>query len=742
MTISAIPPVSTLDNDGSVTVLPVDFSVQQADDLQVYVDDTLLTNGVHYQFTAPVGENEASVTLFQPVRAGRYVLIRESDLSQSFDIGARKRFPSSLVEQQFDKLTRIAQEHNERLDRALLRSLLSGVLDAKGFRIGNLGDPVDAQDAATRNWAEKEFRQLPAGAQGPAGPAIPGPPGLAGPEGQPLIQLFGNGIPNNAIGQFGQLYMDLENGDLFQREIGGWVFLINLRGPAGTGGGGGVTDHGDLTGLTDPDHPISAVIGLQAELDDLQAQVGVVAGTVPVIYRQPTEPTGTIPTNSIWFDTDAGNRQFVYDGSSWISVQDEELDSLSAQLQVAIADIATAQATADGKIECFIGPTAPVTGSVGDLWLRAPDDRLHRYDGSTWQAYQDSDIVAALTNADNAQATADGKITTYFGPTAPSPAVARLGDLWTDTDDQNHPYRFNGANWVSIRDESIATVASNLASAVVDITTLQGIADGYVDITRSATEPVDPDVNDIWVRESDKQQFQWNGSAWESIRDSAIAQAVTDSSNAIALADQKIRVFQQNSAPDPGVVAVDTGDLWIELDNNNRQYRYNGSAWVAIDQILDVANGQVGEDGIQSRAITDFTVNPQITVQDIPSGGAIETVDEIDIVVPTDGRVELTARFDVRAIGGTVPITAFVRWQRLTIANVLQGEVGGRDQQILVDQDGTQNYRWDNHHMWRIDEPPAGTWRYRLTVQLSGNANSSTLRQIRFIQIAAKLFKK
>ncbi len=33
------------------------------------------------------------------------------------------------------------------------------------------------------------------------------------------------------------------------------------------GGGGGVTDHGDLTGLTDPDHTIAAVTGLQTALD-------------------------------------------------------------------------------------------------------------------------------------------------------------------------------------------------------------------------------------------------------------------------------------------------------------------------------------------------------------------------------------------------------------------------------------------------------------------------------------------
>ncbi len=39
----------------------------------------------------------------------------------------------------------------------------------------------------------------------------------------------------------------------------------------GAGGGGGVADHGDLTGLTDPDHTIAAVTGLQAALDAKQA---------------------------------------------------------------------------------------------------------------------------------------------------------------------------------------------------------------------------------------------------------------------------------------------------------------------------------------------------------------------------------------------------------------------------------------------------------------------------------------
>jgi hypothetical protein len=39
-------------------------------------------------------------------------------------------------------------------------------------------------------------------------------------------------------------------------------------------GGGGVTDHGALTGLSDPDHPIAAVSGLQVALDGKEPGLG------------------------------------------------------------------------------------------------------------------------------------------------------------------------------------------------------------------------------------------------------------------------------------------------------------------------------------------------------------------------------------------------------------------------------------------------------------------------------------
>jgi hypothetical protein len=57
-----------------------------------------------------------------------------------------------------------------------------------------------------------------------------------------------------------------------------------------SGGGGGVTDHGALTGLTDADHPINAVQGLQAALN-LKAPLAS-----PVLTGLPMAPT--VPANT------------------------------------------------------------------------------------------------------------------------------------------------------------------------------------------------------------------------------------------------------------------------------------------------------------------------------------------------------------------------------------------------------------------------------------------------------------
>ncbi len=64
-----------------------------------------------------------------------------------------------------------------------------------------------------------------------------------------------------------------------------------------------------------------------------------------------------------------------------------------------------------------------------------------------------------------------------------------------------------------------------------------------------------------------------------SVQDNEIDQAISDAANAQATADGKIVTFRQTTAP----TAEGTGDIWIDSDDNNKPYRWDGAAWVAQD---------------------------------------------------------------------------------------------------------------------------------------------------------------
>lgn len=72
--------------------------------------------------------------------------------------------------------------------------------------------------------------------------------------------------------------------------------------------------------------------------------------------------------------------------------------------------------------------------------------------------------------APDTQATGDRKVQTYFQPDEPAPEeyVFGVGDLWQDTDDGNHLYRWNGTAWVDAQDGGIGA-AAELAQAVQEV---------------------------------------------------------------------------------------------------------------------------------------------------------------------------------------------------------------------------------------------------------------------------------
>lgn len=153
-----------------------------------------------------------------------------------------------------------------------------------------------------------------------------------------------------------------------------------------------------------------------------------------------------------------------------ITQGDEAVQAIAEQ---AIADAAGAQSTADGKIESFYQPTMP-SGSLGDFWIDTDDgNKLYRHNGTTFVEVQDDAIATAISDAAGAQATADGKVTTFYATSAPT--AEGVGDLWYDTDDKVL-YRWDGSSWSN--SVSDITQANQITYSEVDPYSIQADSTG------------------------------------------------------------------------------------------------------------------------------------------------------------------------------------------------------------------------------------------------------------------------
>ena len=134
-------------------------------------------------------------------------------------------------------------------------------------------------------------------------------------------------------------------------------------------------------------------------------------------------------------------------------------------------------------------------------------------------------------------------------------------------------------------------VWSEALGQFVDVTdpTAQATADSKSAVYYQDNQPTGGtyDIGDIWIDTNDNDKlYTWDGTAWSLTQDSASAQAT---------ADGKAKTYVQNNEPTGG--AYNVGDLWIDTNDGNKLYRYNGTAWVsaqdgAISTAQSTANGK------------------------------------------------------------------------------------------------------------------------------------------------------
>ena len=317
--------------------------------------------------------------------------------------------------------------------------------------------------------------------------------------------LFGKYHPVNLYRYIGKFTTDASN-------VITQVYNGDAVGPEG------IEEDAVTDDALDPSVASDIADGVQALTDAANAQ-STADGKIVTFYADDA-PTAE-GTGDLWIDTNDGNKLYRWSGAAWTEVQDDDI----AQ---AISDAATAQTTADGKIVTFYQDGIPTATDVGDLWVDTNDkNKLYRAAAigadeitpGEWEVARDTDVAQAITDAATAQATADGKIVTFYQ--AGIPTSLDIGDLWVDTDDGNKLYRaesigadeITGGEWVEIQDTDIAQAISDAGDA-------QSTADGKI-VTFYADEPPTAEgTGDIWIDTNDyNKPYRWSGGAWVSIRD-------------------------------------------------------------------------------------------------------------------------------------------------------------------------------------------------------------------------------
>jgi len=376
-----------------------------------------------------------------------------------------------------------------------------------------------------------------------------------------------------------------------------------------------------LNGYSGTNGVATAISGLQTQITSNDDDIATKASTSSVTalsstvdaknqtFIQDNAPTAEA-TGDLWVDSNDNNKLYRWSGSAWVSIRD-------GSIATAIANAATAQSTADGKIDSFYQDNPPGSASEGDIWFDTNDgNKVYTRRSGSWVATQDSGIAQALSDAADADAKADGKVTTFVGTSAPT--AEGTGDLWIDTDDKNKLYRWSGSAWVAVNDTS-------------------GVA-----IHSQDDEPTGVNVGDLWFDTNDNnKQYRYNGSAWVAVDDTRLtsnataisnlstavglsgasatkitdlestvndsSSGVTATSNAVGLlqtavsnndgdissingsitsltnvVNAKTQTFVATSAP----TAVSVGDLWIDTDDDNKLYRATAAGnnnWVAVN---------------------------------------------------------------------------------------------------------------------------------------------------------------
>lgn len=208
--------------------------------------------------------------------------------------------------------------------------------------------------------------------------------------------------------------------------------------------------------------------------------------------------------------------------SDWIKkINDtEDLDAFVETMEGVVTSL---QNQIDGKIESWYtastnDPKTAWTDAAirsmhsGDMWYQTDTKISYYYDSITnsWRLIDDAKAIKALANAATAQATADGKISSYYMATLSS--AQNMSTAWTALEktnnvgdlvviyndatlDNNGTWRWNGTSWETTRDKKLVSLASDVTTLSTNLQNGTGTwATGDSNVTNSLTTTINNKV--------------------------------------------------------------------------------------------------------------------------------------------------------------------------------------------------------------------------------------------------------
>lgn len=227
-----------------------------------------------------------------------------------------------------------------------------------------------------------------------------------------------------------------------------------------------------LSTINDPDTGLSAAHAAILSEESTRASAdSALSSSISTIQASIDNPTTGLSAAHSAIQTEETARINGDDTlSSQITTLESVVENPTTGLAATLAAAQNAQATADGKINSYFQTQPPVGAGVGDIWFD-DNNNAFRWTGSGWLDVSDERIVTALSNAATAQATADGKVVTFYQNTTPT--AEGDGDLWIHTgeDDQLYIWDEVSTTWIQL---DLATIPAVQAQIQTNNTTMIG----------------------------------------------------------------------------------------------------------------------------------------------------------------------------------------------------------------------------------------------------------------------------